>query len=128
MDDLICAINSIYYSTINDIDFNMANKEIIFKLTVTDNGNISYHTMHLRNVTSFLWIERPKDSQLYSYPHCDYYEITEINFDRISTKTENDWLNQYPMEYNVVIEIWETALLVNATEILIDNQLFSISK
>jgi len=32
------------------------------------------------------------------------------------------------MEYNVVIEIWETALLVNATEILIDNQLFSISK
>lgn len=128
MDDLIYAINSIYYSTINDIDFNMSNKEITFKLTLTDNGNISHHTMQFKNVTAFLWIERPKDSQLYSYPDCDYYELTSITFEKIGTKTENDWLNQYLMEYNVVIEIWETALLINATELSIDNQLFGLPK
>lgn len=126
MDDMICAINSIYCSTINDIDFNVSNKEITFKLTLTDNGNISHHTMQFKNVTAFLWIEKPKDSQAYSFPDCDYYELTSITFEKIDTKTENDWLQQYPMEYNVAIEIWETALLINAKELLIDNQHFSI--
>ena len=126
MDGLLCAINSIYYSTINDINFNMSNKEITFKLTLTDNENISNHTMQFKNVMSFLWIEKPKDSQAYSFSDCDYYELTSITFEKIDTKTEDDWLNRYLMEYNVVIEIWETALLINATELLIDNQLFSI--
>lgn len=126
MDGLLCAINSIYYSTINDINFDMSNKEITFKLTLTDNENISHHTMQFKNVMSFLWIEKPKDSQTYSFSDCDYYELTSITFEKIDTKTEDDWLNRYLMEYNVVIEIWETALLINATELLIDNQLFSI--
>ena len=128
MDGLLCAINSIYYSTINDINFNMSNKEITFKLTLTDNENISHHTMQFKNVMSFLWIEKPKDSQAYSFSDCDYYELTSITFEKIDTKTEDDWLNRYLMEYNVVIEIWETALLINATELSIDNQHFSIPK
>ena len=63
MNDLINAINSIYYSVINDISFNVLNKEIKFDLTLHDIGNISSHIMHFKNVESFLWIEKPKDSK-----------------------------------------------------------------
>lgn len=128
MDGLISAINTIYYSTINSIDFNMSNKEILFKLTLTDKGNISNHSMLFKNVSSFLWIEKPKDSKLYSYASCDYYELSSITIEKICADTDNDWLNQYLMEYNVAIEIWETALLINATEVSIDNQSYLISR
>lgn len=128
MDDLICAINSIYCSTVENIEFNLPNKEIEFKLTLTDNGNRSNHTMQFKNVVSFLWIEKPKGSQVYSYTNCDYYELTSITVEKIGTISENNWLNQYPMEYNVAIEIWETALLINAEELIIDNQRFLIPK
>lgn len=126
MDDVICAINSIYCSTINDINFDVSNKEIIFDLTLNESGNVSHHTMQFKNVTSFLWIEKPVDSQGYSFSNCDYYELTSITFKQIRAKADNDWLNQYLMGYNVVIEIWETALLINSSELLIDNQLFLI--
>ena len=128
MDDLICEINSIYCSTVENIEFNLPNKEIEFKLTLTDNGNRSNHTMQFKNVVSFLWIEKPKGSQVYSYTNCDYYELTSITVEKIGTISENNWLNQYPMEYNVAIEIWETALLINAEELIIDNQRFLIPK
>ena len=82
---MICAINSIYCSTINDIDFNVSNKEIKFDLTLNENGNISHHIMQFKNVTSFLWIEKPKDSPIYSFPDCDYYELTSIIFEKIDT-------------------------------------------
>lgn len=127
MDDLICAIDNIYYSNINSVDYNMSNKEISFKLTLNDDGNISKHTMQFKNVSSFLWIERPKDSKLYNYADWDYYELSSVIFEKIYIKTDDDWLNQYLMEYNVIIEIWETALLINATEVIIDNQSYSIT-
>lgn len=126
MDDVICAINAIYCSTINDIDFNVLNKEIKFDLALFDNGNKIHHTMRFTNVTAFLWIEKPKDSALYSYADCDYYELTSIDIRKFSINPENDWLTQYPMEYNIAIEIWETALLINANEMSIDDRYFSI--
>lgn len=128
MSDITHAVNSIYYATIEHMDFNVSNKEIKFDLTLNENGNKSNHTLRFENVTSFVWIEKPKDRPLYSFPKCDYYELTSIIFKEIRTYTENDWLSQYPMGYNVAIEIWETALLINSTELSIDNQSFSIPK
>lgn len=128
MSDITHAVNSIYYATIEHMDFNVCNKEIKLDLTLNENGNKSNHTLRFKNVTSFVWIEKPKDRPLYSFPKCDYYELTSIIFKEIRTYTENDWLSQYPMEYNVAIEIWETALLINSTELSIDNQSFSIPK
>ena len=128
MSDITHAVNSIYYATIEHMDFNVCNKEIKLDLTLNENGNKSNHTLRFKNVTSFVWIEKPKDRPLYSFPKCDYYELTSIIFKEIHTYTENDWLSQYPMGYNVAIEIWETALLINSTELSIDNQSFSIPK
>ncbi|MEE0831314.1 MAG: hypothetical protein UIM26_07615 [Longicatena sp.] len=128
MNDLINAINSIYYSVINDISINVFNKEIKFDLTLHDIGNISSHIMRFKNVESFLWIEKPKDSKFYSFPKCEYYELTSIVLKKIHINTDDDWFKQYLMEYNVVIEIWDTALLIRATELLIDNELFLISQ
>lgn len=128
MNDVTCAINELYYSIINDIVFNVSNKEIKFDLTLIDNGNRTRHSMQFKNVTSFMWLEKPEGRDLYCYSDCHYYEITSIILKKISTNTENDWLKQYPMDYNVAIEVWETALLINATELSIDSLQFSISK
>lgn len=128
MDDMICAIDSIYYSTINDISFDVSNKKIKFELTLKEDETITHHTMQFENVTSFLWIEKQKDSQEYSFSECEYYELTSVIIDKTITNTEDVWLKQYPMEYNVAIEIWETALLINATELSIDNQHFKLPR
>jgi hypothetical protein len=127
MDDLINAINSIYYSVIDDIEINILSKQIVFELTLYENGNRTHHIMQFGNVTSILWLEKPQNSQAFSLPNCDYYELTSVTIQRIGAATCNSWLKQYLMEYNVAIEIWESALLINATEVSIDNQFYSIN-
>lgn len=127
MDDVNSAINSIYCSTINNIDFNVLEKEIKFDLTLTDNGNISHHTMQFKNVTAFMWLEKDKYThESYDFSKCDYYELTSILLEKTLTNTNDEWLKQYSMEYNVVVEIWETALLINTTEVIIDNKKYLI--
>jgi len=127
MDDVNSAINSIYCSTINDIDFNVLEKEIKFNLTLNTNGKKTHHIMKFVNVTSFLWLEKDKYThKSYDFSKCDYYELTSILLEKTLANTDDKWLKQFSMEYNVVIEIWETALLINATEVLIDDEKYLI--
>jgi hypothetical protein len=124
--DINSALSTIYCSTINNIDVNLSNKEIVFDLTLVDNGNITKHQLSFVNCTSFLWIEKKYDDNLYDYKNCNYYELTSIDLQKVSATSEDEWLKQYPMEYNVAVEIWRTALLIKADELVIDQQSFSI--
>lgn len=126
MNDIITALNSIYYSTINNIDINLSRKEIVFDLTLTDAGNVTNHELRFIDCSSFLWIEKKIGETTYDYKNWDYYELTDINLCRVNATSEDKWLQQYPIEYNVVVEIWETALLIKADKLIVDNQHFLI--
>ena len=127
MEDIIGALNAIYCSTINKIDVDVLNKEMTFDLSLTDNGKTTNHELKFINCTSFLWLERDKYThELYDISKCDHYELTTINLKSISATSADKWLKQYLIEFNVIIEIWETALLINANELSIDHQHFAI--
>lgn len=109
------------------IDVDLPKKEVTFDLLLDDNGKTSNHELKFINCTSFLWIEKDKTAhELYDFSKCDYYELTSVNLRRISATSDDKWLTQYPMEYNVAVEIWETALLIHADELAIDQQHFSV--
>ena len=127
MEDIIGALDSIYCSKINKINVDLLNKEVTFDLSLIDNGKVTNHELKFIDCISFLWLEKDKYThELYDFSKCNYYELTEVNLKSISTISDDKWLNSYPMEYNVAIEIWETALLINANELLIDHQHFLI--
>ena len=129
MPDLGEACGKLYAAVISNINIDMLKKLIRFDLAIDDGGERTSCVLEIKNYSSFLWLEKDKYThESYDFSKCDYYELTSIIFKKITTNTENDWLKQYPMDYNVAIEIWETALLINATEVSIDNQHFSIPK
>ena len=120
------AINAIYGAIINDINFNILQKEITFSLTLVDDGVTTNHMLKILDCESFLWIEKPYNRDTYNFSEWDYYELTDISLCGINVTTEDRWLKQYPMEYNVAVEIWETALLIKATKIVIDEKEFLV--
>lgn len=129
MSDLGGACGKLYAAVINNINIDILKKLIRFDLTINDGDEKTSCVLEIKNYSSFLWLEKDKYThESYDFSKCDYYELTSIILKKITTNTENDWLKQYPMDYNVAIEIWETALLINATELSIDNQSFSIPK
>lgn len=121
------ACGKLYAAIINNINIDILKKLIKFDLTINYGGEKTSCVLEIKNISSFLWLEKDKYAhESYDFSKCDYYELTSVFIEKITINTENNWINQYPMEYNVVIEIWETALLINATELSIDNQHFFI--
>lgn len=125
--DIVGMLNAIHCSTIKNINVDLLKKEITFDLLLIENGKESKHELKFVNCISFLWIEKDKYSnELYDFSKCDYYELTSVNLGSINATSDDKWLKQYPMEYNVAVEIWESALLINADEIIMDQQRFPI--
>lgn len=123
MDDVIKVCDSIWGSTIKKMDFDCFNKKIMFELLVTNLGFETSHTLEIVDYDSFLWLEKPKWlNEDYDFKNCDYYEFTSIGFQDIKIEVGNEkWLSQYPLDYNICIEIWETALLIKSSKIIIDD-------
>lgn len=128
MKDVISALNDILYLTIENISFDMAKKEITMHLLLIDNGSSTSHELKFVDCASFMWIEKMDSSSLFDFRECNYYELTAVEIEEISVASEHKWLKQYSIEYNIAVEIWESALLINAQGLCVDREWFQIRK
>lgn len=127
MEEITRMLGAIYGSTINKLHVDLLKKEVIFDLTLVDHDEVSSHELKFIGCTSLLWLEKDNDAhEDYDFSKWDYYELTSVTLGSIRAASEDKWLKQYPMEYNVTVEIWETALLIHAGELVIDQQRFPI--
>lgn len=126
MTDLNTALQDVYASVIRRFHVDLPNKKVQFDLESTDYGNTTTHKLAFTGCTSCLWVEKMKDNSTFDFQACDYYELTSVLV-RTTTATSTDpWLRQYPLEYNIAVEIWDSALLLHAQEVCMDGFHFPI--
>ncbi len=128
MENINFKLNQLYYSTIRNIDVHLISKKVSLDLCLTENGRTEAHTLQFVGCSSLLWVEKMDQSSTFDFTACNYYELTSVQLMKTATTSSHNWLKQYSMEYNVAVEIWEAVLLLNAKEVLVDNQRFSIPK
>lgn len=127
MYDIIKACNPLYASIIKKTDVDFFNKTIRFDLLSMENNNESKHILEIKNYSSFLWLEKDKMTpKEYDFKECDYYELTAITFTNIHASSNDKWLKHYLLEYNIAIEIWDSALLIKSDTVIVDGKVFRI--
>mgnify|MGYP001009122337 CR=1 FL=1 len=121
MDNVIKACNPFWGSIIKKMDFDFFNEVIKFDVTLIDGEIETNHTLEIRDYESLLWLEKSETThEEYDFKGGDYYEFTAITFGSVKANSEDKWLKQYLLEFNITIEIWESALLVKAKNIIVD--------
>lgn len=119
--DLINSCNHLWGSVIKNMNVYFFNKKIAFKLVIINSEGETNYTLEIWSYESFLWVEKSKTTHIeYDFSNCDYYDFASITFGAVQAKSDDKWLKQYPLDFNIVIEIWESALLVKVNKIVID--------
>ena len=127
MSEIVEACNPLYASIIKKIDIDFFNKTIRFDLVFMETDNESKHVFEIRNYNSFLWLEKDKmTTKEYDFKKCDYYELTAITFTDTQASSNDKWLKNYLLEFNIAIEIWDSALLIKSDTVIIDGKVFKI--
>lgn len=128
MKAVISATNCLWASIIKSINIDMFNKIIVFDINEINSNNEVPHNLKIFNFESYLWIEKPKEGipNYYNFKTCEYYELTSISFDSVQAYSNDKWLKQYPLDFNIVMEIWESVLLVKSHSLIIDGVIYEI--
>lgn len=127
MDNVIKACNPFWSSIIKKMDFDFFDKKVKFESTLLDRGIESNHTLEIKDYESVLWLEKSKTTyEEYDFKNCDYYEFTSITFGNVQATSVDKWLKEYSMDYNIVIEIWESALLIKSNTVVVDGVTYKI--
>ena len=123
MKNMVDALNEVYGSVIKKTDIKIVRKTVSFDLTIVDSEKTSRHELKFINRTSFLWVEKDAESNEfndnYDFSECDYYELTSIDLAEINITSNDRRFRQFPLEYNVVIEIWNSPLLIKADKVVV---------
>ena len=131
MKNAVDAFNEIYCSVIKNIDINILQKTISFDLTLVDGEKKTDHKLKFENCTAFLWVEKMAESNEfndnYDISKWDYYELTSIDVYNTNLTSDDRWLKQFPLEYNVAIEIWSSALLIKTGKVILDGQQYLLA-
>ena len=120
METINTALDTICYSTIINLDIKLVNKEMTLELLLTEDGKVTPHTLKFLNCSSFLWLEKTKGNNIYNCSGCAYWELSAVTLKKITSHTDDKWLKEYPLTYNVAVEIWDSAFLILASEMILD--------
>ena len=124
-EDLKKKFGELYSIVISGFDFDMLKHKIQLNCYNPDsNKNI---TLIFNDVFGFAWINdmESRKTPLYDW---DYYELTSIDlFDNIKCECKqngSDWMNNYKLHPNIVIDVWLPVLLIECKSINIDGQMY----
>lgn len=124
-------------TTIVSYNFDLFKNQIIFELknewTNCEHSGKQYKVI-FKNVSAFSFIYESgelDDLEIVEWDPAEYrLEFTSISFlNKINTSFSGDgkeWLSQYKPCYNVAIEMELKTLLINATDIIVDDEVFKI--
>lgn len=112
-----------FYNIVDNINYDY--KESIVDLEVVDPTNNYRHKLLFCGVTSLMWTMDGYGGKI-----CQniYPELSSITVLDISLTTENKWLKNYPLRYNIAIEIMDRALLICANAVEIDGQVHFLNE
>ena len=112
-----------FYYIVDSVDYDY--KKSIVCLEVVEPTSNKHHKLLFCGVTSLMWTMGGYEGKI-----CQdiFPELSSITVLDISLTTENKWLRNYPLLYNIAIEIMDRALLTCSNVVEIDGEVHFLNK
>jgi hypothetical protein len=129
LDKIQNKLNELWAGVIDFYEFDILNHAITFNVTVIENGKEEKYSAKFKGVSSYHFYEDSEEQRINPLEpdEGDYLELTSIQFYEngvgdITTKSETEkWAEQYYSNSNFVLEIWNSMLFIEASNIILNN-------
>lgn len=116
-------LNPLWAQNIDKIDYDLFGG----KITIYVSDEMKKQSIIMFNgVSSFLWI-RSSDGVAINFEESIYLELTSILVGTANVNFKEDkWLKYYSLKPNILIEILDSAMAIQANEIILNGEEFSL--
>ncbi|WIG43072.1 YxiG family protein [Bacillus toyonensis] len=128
-------LDDLWGATILETHIDLLNDNIKFILQVIDNGVIKDYKLVLIEVSSFYYVKDDEKRRFafYDREKVDYLELTTIYYEdpnlsevKLSLQNEKEWSSKYSTGVNIIIEIWDSILLVEAKQFSLNGKVINL--
>ncbi|EEL60638.2 hypothetical protein CN639_12085 [Bacillus toyonensis] len=128
-------LDNLWGATILETHIDLLNDSIKFTLQVIDNGVIKDYKLVLIEVSSFYYVKDDEKRRFafYDREKVDYLELTTIYYEdpnlsevKLSLQNEKEWSSKYSTGVNIIIEIWDSILLVEAKQFSLNGKVINL--
>ncbi|RLQ92811.1 hypothetical protein [Planomicrobium sp. Y74] len=128
-------LNSLWGTVITDLQVDLLNDSLFIKLEIHENSRIDFQTLKFIDVSAFYYVKDNLDNRFnfYDREKAYYLELTSINhvenknYDfQIKSNSDTEWSEHYKTDANIVIEIWDSVIFIEARSIQVGNQVFEL--
>ncbi|PEK35083.1 MULTISPECIES: YxiG family protein [Bacillus cereus group] len=128
-------LDDLWGATILETHIDLLNDNIKFTLQVIDNGVIKDYKLVLIEVSSFYYVKDDEKRRFafYDREKVDYLELTTIYYEdpnlsevKLSLQNEKEWSSKYSTGVNILIEIWDSILLVEAKQFSLNGKVINL--
>ncbi|MED3089557.1 YxiG family protein [Bacillus toyonensis] len=133
--DIQLRLDELWGAKILDTQLDILNDNMKFKLQVIDDGAIKEFKLEFIDVSSFYYVKDDENLrfEFYNREKVDFLELTTIYYQdsnlskvKLDLPDEEEWSSKYSTGINIVMEIWDSILLVEARQFSLNEQLINL--
>ena len=137
IEDVQAKLNKLWGAKIKQIQFSLIKDYIYLELEMLDFGNKSGCIIEFLDVSAMYYVNDEEESRydFYDRESVEYLELTsfsilkenkELGNIKFNLPLEKEWSKNYNSKINIVIEIWNSVLCIEARKIVINREVFSL--
>src|SRR5579875_2957122 len=117
--NLNLVLESLWASTITTFGFDYFNHELTLDLCLLEGRNESNHQVKIKGICGLSWINNSGSSRynLEGPPHSELTSISSNYESKEVVRIDGEWCCNYRLTPNLVLEIWDQILLIEASKI-----------
>lgn len=129
------SLNNLWGTVVKDIQVDLLNDALIFDIEIHGDDRIDLQTLKFIDVSAFYYVKDSLENRFrfYDREKVFYLEMTTIDHlvekksdFLIKSASNAEWSGQYKTDANIVIEIWESVLFIEARRIQLGKQVFEL--
>ncbi|WP_338751120.1 hypothetical protein [Bacillus sp. FJAT-52991] len=133
--DIQDQLNALWGAVITASHIDLQNDTVIFKLEMIKNNVVQLCELRFIDVSAFYYVKDrlPFRFNFYDREKVDYLELTSIHYQdegsasiQIHLPEEAEWSREFSSNANIILEIWDSVLLIEAREFNLDGKIISL--
>lgn len=130
-------LNNLWGTVITDVQVNLLNDTLTIQLEIHEDGRINFQTLKFIDVSAFYYVKDNLENRFNFYDREKVYYLELTTIDHVENKksdfqikstSDKEWSAPYNTDANIVIEIWESVLFIEARRIQLGDLVFELKK
>lgn len=133
--DIQQILDELWGATILDTQLDILKDNMKFILQIIDDGAIKEIKLEFIDVSAFYYVKDEENLrfEFYNREKVEFLELTTIYYQdsnmskvKLDLLDEEEWGSKYSTGINIVMEIWDSILLIEAREMSLNEQLINL--